>query len=195
MGLRKGSDRLGMFRYRQCIVLKLRPTEHRFSDLTATRSGCGWRPDGDRRRPHRARSPVDPAATGPRRPVAPWKAGSRRPRFRWPGGKFQPWRRQVTLSAMARTSDARAPRSTRGQLTIADIARLAGVSIPTVSKVVNGRLEVAAETRAHVEKVIHEHRYRRSRRGTSQATAIELVFHELAGIYPVEIMKGVERVA
>ncbi len=96
---------------------------------------------------------------------------------------------------MARTSNAGTPRPSRGQLTIADIARLAGVSVPTVSKVVNGRLEVAAETRAHVEKVIHEQGYRRPRRGTTPAAAIELVFHELAGIYPVEIMKGVERVA
>ena len=95
---------------------------------------------------------------------------------------------------MVPASDDDAPRAAR-ELTIADVARLAGVSIPTVSKVVNGRLEVGAETRAHVEKVIHEHGYRRPRRTAKRGTALELVFHELAGIYPVEVMKGVERVA
>jgi DNA-binding LacI/PurR family transcriptional regulator len=79
-------------------------------------------------------------------------------------------------------------------VTIADIARMAGVSVPTVSKVVNGRLEVAPGTRAHVEQVIHEHGYRKPKRAIKPASALELVFHELAGIYPVEIINGVERV-
>lgn len=79
--------------------------------------------------------------------------------------------------------------------TIADIAQLAGVSAPTVSKVVNGRPEVAADTRAHVEKVIREHGYRPPRKAAKPAPLIELVFHELAGVYPVEIIKGVEQVA
>jgi len=96
---------------------------------------------------------------------------------------------------MVPASDDLPPRAARGELTIADVARLAGVSVPTVSKVVNGRSEVGAETRAHVEKVIHEHGYRRPRRQSKGATALELVFHELTGVYPVEIMKGVERVA
>src|SRR5581483_8888411 len=100
-----------------------------------------------------------------------------------------------TLSAMSTGRDADAPDAPRSPLTIADIARLAGVSVPTVSKVVNGRLAVAPATRAHVEKVIHEHGYQRPRRAGKPAPAIELVFHELAGIYPVEIMNGVERVA
>ena len=37
------------------------------------------------------------------------------------------------------------------RVTIAAIAREAGVSVPTVSKVVNGRTEVAPETRARIE--------------------------------------------
>lgn len=96
---------------------------------------------------------------------------------------------------MSPTSEADTPRPAQSQLTIADVARLAGVSVPTVSKVVNGRFEVAAETRAHVEKVIHEHGYQRPRRAGKRAGALELVFHELAGIYPVEIINGVQRVA
>jgi DNA-binding LacI/PurR family transcriptional regulator len=97
---------------------------------------------------------------------------------------------------MATSRNAGAPRPPQRSVTIADIARLAGVSVPTVSKVVNGRLEVAAETRAHVERVIHEHGYRRQKRlAIKPAASIELVFHELAGIYPVEIINGVEQVA
>ncbi|GAA1775790.1 LacI family DNA-binding transcriptional regulator [Luedemannella helvata] len=97
---------------------------------------------------------------------------------------------------MATTSDGGVPRPPQRNVTIADIARLAGVSVPTVSKVVNGRLEVAAATRAHVERVIHEHGYRRpNRSAVKPAASIELVFHELAGVYPVEIINGVEQMA
>lgn len=96
---------------------------------------------------------------------------------------------------MTTTSDAGPPSTGRRTPTIADIAQLAGVSPPTVSKVVHGRPEVAADTRAHVERVIRELGYRPPRKATRSAPLIELVFHELAGIYAVEIMKGVERVA
>src|SRR5690348_16491250 len=80
-------------------------------------------------------------------------------------------------------------------LTIADIAQLAGVSAPTVSKVVNGRSEVAPQTRAHVQKVIHEQGYRVSKKAAKPAALLELVFHELVGAYPIDIINGVERVA
>ena len=80
-------------------------------------------------------------------------------------------------------------------LTIAQIAELTGVSIPTVSKVVNGRSEVSPDTRALVEDVIREHGYRRRRKRVGPAALLELVFHEIAGPYPLEIIKGVEQVA
>jgi DNA-binding LacI/PurR family transcriptional regulator len=95
---------------------------------------------------------------------------------------------------MARTADG-VPGISRIPLTFADIARIAGVSVPTVSKVINGRSEVAADTRAHVEKVLHDHGYQRPRRPVTPASALEMVFHEFAGVYPVEIMRGVQRVA
>lgn len=75
-------------------------------------------------------------------------------------------------------------------LTLAQLAELAGVSKATVSKVVNGRSAVAPETRALVEGLIREHGYRRQRRRVSPAAAVELVFHELAGDYPTEIIRG-----
>ena len=49
----------------------------------------------------------------------------------------------------------------RSQSTVAAVARLAGVSAPTVSKVLNGRAGVAAETRRRVERLLREQGYRR----------------------------------
>ena len=48
--------------------------------------------------------------------------------------------------------------------TIAFIAQQTGVSVPTVSKVINGRSDVAPETRRRVEAAIREHGYRRAGR-------------------------------
>ena len=50
---------------------------------------------------------------------------------------------------------------TTRRVTIAHIADAAGVSVPTVSKVVNGREDVAPGTRARVEALLEEHGYRR----------------------------------
>ncbi|WP_061296683.1 LacI family DNA-binding transcriptional regulator [Herbidospora cretacea] len=80
-------------------------------------------------------------------------------------------------------------------LTLAQLAEMAGVSVATVSKVVNGRSEVGSETRALVEGLIQEHGFRRQRRRIRPAGLIEVVFHELAGDYPIEIVKGVQSVA
>lgn len=79
--------------------------------------------------------------------------------------------------------------------TIAQIARLAGVSVATVSKVVNGRTDVAPETRDVVEALIRRHGYRRQKRPAKPAPLIEVVFHELRGLYGIEILNGVNRVA
>ncbi|MEU8354061.1 substrate-binding domain-containing protein [Streptomyces sp. NPDC048845] len=80
-------------------------------------------------------------------------------------------------------------------LTIAQLAERAGVSVATVSKVVNGRADVAVDTREAVEQLIRRYGYRRQKKAAGPAPMLELVFHELAGPYPVEIIKGVQRVA
>jgi LacI family xylobiose transport system transcriptional regulator len=69
------------------------------------------------------------------------------------------------------------------------------VSTATVSKVVNGRSAVAPQTRALVQRLIREHGYRRQRRRVTPAFGVEVVFHELAGDYPTEIIRGVGQVA
>ncbi len=80
-------------------------------------------------------------------------------------------------------------------MTIAHIARQAGVSVPTVSKVINGRADVSAETRRRVEAVIREHGYQRSSRAGRSTPLIELMFHELESEWALQIIMGVEQVA
>ncbi|MEJ3748052.1 LacI family DNA-binding transcriptional regulator [Actinomycetes bacterium KLBMP 9797] len=79
-------------------------------------------------------------------------------------------------------------------VTIAYIAESAGVSVPTVSKVINGRSGVAAETRARVEALVNHYGYRRPA-PANRSNMMELVFDELEHQWGVEIIRGVERVA
>jgi DNA-binding LacI/PurR family transcriptional regulator len=78
---------------------------------------------------------------------------------------------------------------------MADIAEMTGVSVPPVSKVVNGRKDVSAETRSRVEAAIREHGYQRSAGSRSRAPLLEVIFHELESEWALEIVRGVERVA
>jgi LacI family transcriptional regulator, xylobiose transport system transcriptional regulator len=87
------------------------------------------------------------------------------------------------------------PRSPGQATTIAVIAEQAGVSAPTVSKVLNGRSDVSAATRQRVEAIIHEHGYRTAGRSTRAQPILELIFHELESEWALEIVRGVERVA
>jgi LacI family xylobiose transport system transcriptional regulator len=68
----------------------------------------------------------------------------------------------------------------RGQLTVAAIARMAGVSAPTVSKVLNGRAGVAPETRRLVELLLREQGYRRPEK-VVRAAVVEVVFYGMHG--------------
>jgi LacI family transcriptional regulator, xylobiose transport system transcriptional regulator len=82
----------------------------------------------------------------------------------------------------------------RGELTVAAVAALAGVSAPTVSKVLNGRAGVAVDTRRRVQEVLREHGYQRPE-AVPPAALVEVAFHELESHLAVELMRGVERVA
>ncbi|MFC7384114.1 LacI family DNA-binding transcriptional regulator [Sphaerisporangium rhizosphaerae] len=77
-------------------------------------------------------------------------------------------------------------------VTIAYIAKSAGVSVPTVSKVINGRSGVSADTRARVEALISQYGYRKSAQRTNM---MELVFDRLEHLWGAEIIRGVEQVA
>ncbi|MFG3307493.1 LacI family DNA-binding transcriptional regulator [Streptomyces wuyuanensis] len=82
-----------------------------------------------------------------------------------------------------------------GRITLAQVAEKAGVSISTVSKVLNGRQDVAAPTRVKVERLLETHAYRRTARSSREAPLIEIVFHELDSIWAMELIRGVENVA
>jgi DNA-binding LacI/PurR family transcriptional regulator len=83
-----------------------------------------------------------------------------------------------------------------GSATIATIADEVGVSITTVSKVLNGRADVSPETRARVKESLDRHHYRRRSRKQQHTSAsqIDLVFHELDSAWAMEIIRGVEEV-
>jgi len=104
-------------------------------------------------------------------------------------------RRLTTLRAQTPAEPPATDEPARQPLTTAQIAELAGVSIPTVSRVVNGRSDVSSLTRARVETVIREHGYQRLRKAAHPAELLELVFHQLEGAYAMEIIRGVEQVA
>jgi len=80
----------------------------------------------------------------------------------------------------------------RERVTLADIAVAAGVSVATVSKVRNGRADVAASTRSRVEAVLADHKYGRKPMG--RARLIDLAFADLSP-WSVEIIRGAEEAA
>ena len=83
-----------------------------------------------------------------------------------------------------------------GQHCLSHAPTLSSVSTPTVSKVLNGRPDVAQATRERVEAIIRQHNSTR-RRAKSQTTPqlLDLVFHELDSAWATEIIRGVERQA
>jgi len=77
--------------------------------------------------------------------------------------------------------------------TLATIAAEAGVSLPTVSKVVNGRPDVAPATRARVEQLLDQHQYSRNgMRRHRRSGLIDVVFAGLDSPWAVEILRGIE---
>ena len=85
--------------------------------------------------------------------------------------------------------------SPANRVTLADIAGQASVSLSTISKVLNGRTDVSAPTRARVEALLAEHGYLRRKTGESTTGLVELVFHELEAAWSMEIIRGVENIA
>lgn len=83
------------------------------------------------------------------------------------------------------------------RVTLADVAREAGVSLSTVSKVLNGRTDVSAGTREKVEELLSARGYERGGRsgGGGDSGLIEIVFHELDSLWAMELIRGVEDIA
>jgi LacI family transcriptional regulator len=82
--------------------------------------------------------------------------------------------------------------------TIAEIAAKAGVSIPTVSRVLNNRPDVASETRRRVEQVIQESGFIPNRVASAlrkgESGIIDVLVPNFNSLYLVEIIRGVEDV-
>ena len=82
------------------------------------------------------------------------------------------------------------------RVTLASVADEAGVSLSTISKVLNGRSDVSSATRARVESLLAQRGYaRRVSAEASRSELIELVFHELESSWSMEIIAGVEATA
>jgi LacI family transcriptional regulator len=83
------------------------------------------------------------------------------------------------------------------RMTLQQIAQRAGVSTPTISKVLNGRPDVAPATRERILRVLHEQQY--LPRGASSLPMahrhIELVFDALTNPNNLAMMRGVLRAA
>lgn len=84
--------------------------------------------------------------------------------------------------------------TTETPATLATVAASAGVSVATVSKVLNGRSDVGPETRARVETLLRQHDYVERRaevRAPVDQPMVELVFHGGLSAYSLEILQGV----
>lgn len=79
---------------------------------------------------------------------------------------------------------------------MADIAALASVSIPTVSKVLNGRSDVALHTRERIERLIEERGFVGNKAAQAlkkgRTGLIDLVVYNLTSTYDLEIIRGVQ---
>jgi LacI family transcriptional regulator len=86
--------------------------------------------------------------------------------------------------------------ASRGQrATLANVAASAGVSVATVSKVLNGRHDVASATRALVQEHLHEHDYVARRVKPALPPTLELFFHGQLNAYHTEVLQGVVEAA
>lgn len=79
----------------------------------------------------------------------------------------------------------------KGAVTLATVATNAGVSIATVSKVLNGRSDVSSATRARVQDLLAQHGYVGRRPETVVRESVELFYQGAVNNYSVEIIQGV----
>lgn len=87
---------------------------------------------------------------------------------------------------------------TDGRPTIAQVAKEAGVSVPTVSKVLNGRADVSQPTRERVKRVIEEYGFVRNRAARAlrkgRTGLVDLILPRLDDEYYLPILEGVAQV-
>jgi len=84
---------------------------------------------------------------------------------------------------------------TTARATLAEVAERAGVSISTVSKVLNGRSGVSQDTRTKIEALLSDHRYNPRNPGPNHAPLIEVLCYEIDSWWSSEALASIERVA
>ena len=82
-----------------------------------------------------------------------------------------------------------------GRATLAEVARTAGVSVSTVSKVLNGRPGVSEEKRAQIEGLLDRRQYNRRSSPRPIAPLIDILCYEVDSAWAVEAISGVEKIA
>lgn len=85
-------------------------------------------------------------------------------------------------------------------VTMAELARMAGTTVPTVSKVLNGRSDVSSATRERVMRLVDETGYRRTRRSAGirhreTGGLVDLVINRVSGSWANLVLSGAERAA
>ena len=85
--------------------------------------------------------------------------------------------------------------TTEPRTTLATVAASAGVSVATVSKVLNGRRDVAPATRARVQEMLRAHDYGGRLMTIERHPTVELTFRGKIGAYSSEIVQGVAATA
>jgi LacI family xylobiose transport system transcriptional regulator len=80
------------------------------------------------------------------------------------------------------------------RVTLKEIAAQTGVSLTTISKVLNGAADVSSATRALVEEQLRRSGYRR-RKSKERREYIEVVLHELDGDWALAVIEGVRESA
>jgi LacI family transcriptional regulator len=88
-------------------------------------------------------------------------------------------------------------RKTRRTVTIQDVAKTAGVSVSTVSRVLNGKVDVASETQDRIRSVIDDLGYTTNLAARSMRSfkknMVGLIMPDIAYPFAIEVMKGVNR--
>lgn len=82
------------------------------------------------------------------------------------------------------------------RVTLTTVAEAAGVSVPTVSKVVNGRSDVAPDTRARIQQLLAEHGYAaRTPAGATAAPTFVMAFDAMRTPNNLEMIRGAAEAA
>jgi LacI family transcriptional regulator len=82
-----------------------------------------------------------------------------------------------------------------GRMTMADVAKVAGVSTPTVSKVLGGNVEISSLTRARVLRAVEHTGYQaRSARRPGKGL-IDLVIDGVDSLWALKVVQGTEEAA